>query len=122
MPITKSAIKAMKQSRKANDRNKVVKADYKAKVKAVKKESAGDSKNLGKLASLAVQSLDKAAKNGVIHKRTAARKKSRLAKALERTTGKSIELNSIKEPVSLAKPKVSAKSKTTPKKTIKKEA
>jgi len=122
MPITKSAIKAMKQSRKANDRNKVVKADYKAKVKAVKKESAGDSKNLGKLASLAVQSLDKAAKNGVIHKRTAARKKSRLAKALARTTGKSIELNSIKETVSLAKPKVPVKSKTTPKKTIKKEA
>ena len=96
MPVTKSAIKAMKQSRKANVRNKAVKADFRAKIKVAKKAAVTDEKNLGKNISEAIQSIDKAAKNGVIHKNTAARRKSRLMIALSKSVGKVIELTSIK--------------------------
>jgi len=128
MPITKSAIKAMKQSRKANERNKGVKVDFKVKTKAVKKDVVDGAKNLGKLTSMAIQSLDKASKSGVIHKRTAARKKSRLMKSLSKATGNITELISIKDPIKTATKKTatkntdSKKSTKTAKKVTKKEA
>jgi len=96
MPVTKSAIKAMKQSRKANARNKAVKVEFKAKVKVVKKGIADGVKDLGKATSEAIQAIDKAAKNGVIHKNTAARRKSRLMKSVNKETGKVVEPKSIK--------------------------
>ncbi len=117
MPITKSAIKAMKQSRKANERNKAVKANFRLKVKEVKKDLAGEAKDVAALASKAMQAIDKASKNGVIHKKTAARRKSRLAKVITKTLGKTIELASVK-----AKTEKPAAKKTTAKNTKKKEA
>lgn len=108
MPVTKSAIKAMKQNRKANVRNKVTKAEFRGKVKNVKKALVAGEKDLGKLTAEAIQSIDKAAKKGVIHKNTAARRKSRLVLSLQKALGKTVDLVSIKE-----KPK----SKTTATKT-----
>jgi len=83
MPITKSAKKALRQSA----RKKVVNLKRKREMKSVVKEllslkSLGKSDDASKLISTAYKAIDKAAKGGVIKKRTAARKKSRIAKCL----------------------------------------
>ena len=83
MPITKSAKKALRQSA----RKKVFNLKRKREMKSVVKEllslkSLGKSDDASKLISTAYKAIDKAAKGGVIKKRTAARKKSRIAKCL----------------------------------------
>lgn len=79
----KSAIKRIAQSEKKRLRNRIVKTRVK---NAVKKVNV--AVNTGEETTLqltAAQSLiDKAAKKGVIHKRTAARKISRLAASINR--------------------------------------
>jgi len=73
MPITKSAIKALKQSEVKRVRN----VNKKRTLKSVIKKTA-DVKDLPKAQSV----IDKIAKTGYIHKNKAARLKSRLAKKL----------------------------------------
>lgn len=83
MPNTKSAAKAMRQSIKRNLRNVKAKDKFKAAVKEVKKLiTAGQKSEAAKAIQAAMSALDKAAKTHVIHKNTASRKKSRLAKAI----------------------------------------
>lgn len=83
MPNTKSAMKAMRQSSRRRTINLKTKTNLKAAVKQVKK-SVVEKKPKEALAELqkAYSALDKASKKGVIHKNTASRKKSRLAKAI----------------------------------------
>jgi len=71
MPITKSAIKALKQSEVRRARNTNKKRNLKNAVK--------DTKTAEDL-SKAQSTIDKIAKTGYIHKNKAARLKSRLAK------------------------------------------
>ena len=73
MPITKSAIKALKQSEVKRVRN----VNKKRTLKSVLKKTT-DEKDLPKAQSV----IDKIAKTGYIHKNKAARLKSRLAKKL----------------------------------------
>lgn len=78
----KSALKRHHQSVRRRGRNAGVKSRVKTEVKKVRvaidgKDSAGAKSAL----AIAVPALDKAASKGVIHKRTAARKISRLTKA-----------------------------------------
>lgn len=80
MPITKSAKKALRVS----DRKRVVnirrKKTVEVAVKSVKKlVVSGEKKAVAGAMSLAYKALDKAAKNGLIKKGAASRKKSRLA-------------------------------------------
>ena len=77
----KSALKRARQNEASRLRNKAVKTRAKSIVKDVR-ASAEESSNSDVMAKLiTAQSLfDKASKKGVIHKRTAARKISRLAK------------------------------------------
>lgn len=83
MPNTKSAIKAMRQSLKRRARNLVTKDKFKSAVKEVKKLIAlGKKTEAMEMMKKAMSTLDKAAKKHVIHKNTASRKKSRLARAL----------------------------------------
>jgi small subunit ribosomal protein S20 len=83
MPNTKSAGKAMRQSIKRNARNVKAKDKFKDAVKEVKKLiTAGKKAEAAKAMAAVMSALDKAAKNNVIHKNTASRKKSRLAKAI----------------------------------------
>lgn len=96
MPVTKSAIKAMKQANAAKLRNQAVKTDFRTKVKAVKKAVANGEKNIGELVSTAIQAIDKAAKRNVIHKEAASRRKSRLMLAVNKITGNPVEAKSIK--------------------------
>lgn len=85
MAITKSAKKALRQSLRRRARNLA----YKKKIKNLLKKVKGlvSEKNLGEAKNLLPQLykiLDKAVKAKVIKKNTAARKKSRLAKAINR--------------------------------------
>ncbi len=89
MPNTKSAQKAMRQSRRRNTINTRTKFKTKDAVKVARKSiTTGDSKTAAEDLKKAMSALDKAAKKNVIHKNTASRKKSRLAKALNKLSAK----------------------------------
>ncbi|MEK7192725.1 MAG: 30S ribosomal protein S20 [Patescibacteria group bacterium] len=75
MPITKSAKKALRGSRRKRVLNIARKDAMKKEIKNFEKNKK-DSSAL----SLAYQAIDKAAKRGVIKKNAAARKKSQVAK------------------------------------------
>lgn len=74
MPIIKSATKKMLQDRKRTKHNKQIKDQIKGLIKNTRREPS--EKNLSEAAS----ALDKAVKTKLIHKNTASRLKSRLAK------------------------------------------
>ncbi len=85
MPIIKSAKKALRGSLKKkvfNDRrNKTMKLAVKDIVRLVGEK---DKKGAEEKLSTAYKAIDKAAKRGIIKKNTAARKKSRLSKTIEK--------------------------------------
>jgi small subunit ribosomal protein S20 len=77
----KSAIKRARQNELRRSRNRSVKTRVKSVVKQVRQAAAENSgESLDPQLKLAQAAIDKAAKKGVMHKRTAARKISRLAK------------------------------------------
>ena len=77
----KSALKRARQNEIRRLRNRAVKTRVKSVVKAVRQAAAEEASD-GVQAELtkAQAAIDKASKKGVLHKRTAARKVSRLAK------------------------------------------
>ncbi len=83
MPTMKSAKKRLRQNVKHNLRNR----SYRSALKTQIKDYLGVVK-VGKVQPaeeklrLTVQKLDKAAKKGILHKKTASRRKSRLTKKL----------------------------------------
>ncbi len=82
MANIKSQIKRNKQNAKRHERNKAVRTALKTSTK--KAHSAvveGDAETAQALAREASRALDKAASKGIVHKKTAARHKSRLTKA-----------------------------------------
>ena len=82
MANIKSAIKRNRQNEKRQLRNKQVSSQMKTYTKRAV-EAAGTDDEAERLA-VAYKFIDKAAAKGVIHKNTAARKKSRLAAAVAR--------------------------------------
>lgn len=85
MPITSSAKKALRSSKRKRLVNLASKDSFAKTVKNVKKLIVSKTKEGTKEAlSLAYKALDKAAKKGVIKKNAASRKKSRLAKAIKK--------------------------------------
>jgi small subunit ribosomal protein S20 len=78
----RSQIKRNRQNERRAERNKAVRTALKTHTKKVRTAVAGGDRD-GALerAREAARALDKAASRGVIHKRTAARRKSRLARA-----------------------------------------
>ena len=84
MPNIKSAKKRVLITEKKNARNASEKSALRTSVKKAKVAiEAGDS-NAAEAVKKASVSLDKAASKGLVHKNTADRKKSRLAKALNK--------------------------------------
>jgi len=113
MPIKKSAIKKVRQDKKRRLFNRDRKEAFKSKIKEVKKDV--EAKKLDKakeVAVLAISALDKAAKKNTIHKKTAARRKSRLMKLLNKTARKGVELRPRKKET----PKEKSREKTRAKK------
>ena len=91
MPKHKSAIKRLRQSKERRARNRFRKSKMKSAVKKLKTaigESPGtDSKSVEGLYRSAVSAIAKTASKGTIHRNTAARKVSRLTKAVNRAIG-----------------------------------
>ncbi len=79
----KSAIKRIRQSDKRRDYNRAYRSRARTFVKKARITIDGsDTQAAEEATRLAIQDLDKAASKGVIHKRNAARRKSRLMKQL----------------------------------------
>ncbi len=80
MPITKSAIKRVRQQKKRRARNLLIKKAVKAKIKALDKNiQAKKSVEAKKALIEAISEIDRAQKRGILHKNTAARRKSQIS-------------------------------------------
>lgn len=85
MPIKKSAQKALRQTKKRAASNKAVKAKVKKLGMRLQKEiTAKKKKEAAVLMSEFAQALDKAAKNHIFAKNSAARYKSRFQQAINK--------------------------------------
>lgn len=87
MAITRGARKAVRVSKRKkifNDRRNKTMKDTVKEVRRLVLAKKGEE--AGKLLSAAYKAIDKAMKRGVIKKNTAARKKSRLAKAIKKVS------------------------------------
>ncbi|MCC8191358.1 MAG: 30S ribosomal protein S20 [Planctomycetes bacterium] len=85
MPNIKSAKKRMRQTLKRTARNRVRKEKLKKAVKAYKTTlAAGEAGAIGEELKKVTRAIDKAKVKGILHKNTASRRKSRLAKAANR--------------------------------------
>lgn len=83
MANIKSAKKRVLVNRKKADRNKSIKSAVKTSIKKVEAAVAAKEKEAAAAALLeAISTIDKAATKGVYHKNNAARKVSRLSKAV----------------------------------------
>jgi small subunit ribosomal protein S20 len=83
MANIKSQIKRNKQNEKRAERNKAVRTALKTSTKKVRTAvDTGDAEDAQARQRETARSLDKAVAKGIVHKRTAARRKSRLAKAV----------------------------------------
>ncbi len=87
MANIKSQVKRNRTNAKRHDRNRAVKSQLRTVTKkAATAISEGDAGAAVDAQREAARALDKAASKGVLHKRTVARKKSRLAKAANSTS------------------------------------
>ena len=83
MPNIKSAMKRVQLSRLANEKNKQEKSALKTAIKKFETAVASGNKAEADSAyTAAIQSIDKAVTKGILHKNTAARKKSNITKKL----------------------------------------
>lgn len=85
MPIKKSAFKALRQTKKRTSLNTKIQSDIVALVRRVRKAiTAKDSAKASDWLKQAIKKIDKASARGILKKNTAARKKSRLVKAVSK--------------------------------------
>ncbi|MBC7441152.1 30S ribosomal protein S20 [Cryobacterium sp. TMT1-21] len=83
MANIKSQIKRIGTNKKAQERNKAVKSEFKRAIRATRLAvTAGDKDKAVAGLALASKKLDKAVSKGVIHKNQAANKKSAIAKSV----------------------------------------
>ncbi len=85
MPKSKSVLKRQRQTERRRQRNKAVRSTLKTHEKRAR--GAESAEQAATDLRAAQKQLDKAAAKGVIHPNKAARKKSRLARALSRAQG-----------------------------------
>jgi small subunit ribosomal protein S20 len=81
---TRSAIKRMKQSEKRRTRNRAVRSKVRSAMKSARVSLQGATGEARTTVLAAIRTLDKAVTKGVVHRNTAARKKSALARKLAR--------------------------------------
>ena len=87
MPKSKSVQKAARAADKRRLRNKAVRSVTKTQMTRAEKAIASSEPESAQVAVVAaVSALDRAAKKGVIHRNTAARRKSRLMKKFNQAT------------------------------------
>jgi small subunit ribosomal protein S20 len=84
-----SAMKANRQSIKARTRNRSKKSMIRTfSKKAIAAAQSGNTEEATQAHRMTISLIDKAAKGSTLHKRTAARKKSRLAKQINKIQAK----------------------------------
>ena len=85
MPQSQSAKKTVRKNEEQRMANKAVKSSMRSQVKKVHSAiEAGDKDKAQAEMRLATREMDKAAKTNIIHKNQAARRKSRLQKAVDK--------------------------------------
>ena len=84
MPLTKSAIKALKVSQRRKLENDLTRAKIKSAVKGAKISVAKRDKDVAQKLQTLYRELDLAAKKNVIHKNKAGRLKSRITKSISK--------------------------------------
>jgi len=82
MANIKAAIKYIRKSAKNRARNIAVKGNIKKLFKQALKLISSKDKGAAEAVKMAASAVDKASENGILHRNTAARKKSRLMKKL----------------------------------------
>lgn len=82
MPTLKSSKKSLLQNHKAQARNRATRTAMRSAIKAVR--TAADPAVAKEALVKAASQIDKTAKKGVIHKKTASRYKSRLTKLVQK--------------------------------------
>ena len=89
MANTKSAIKEIRVAQARQERNKSIRSETRSSVRRAGEMISGEDKEAAaKAVNAAASQLDKAATKGVIHPNAAARKKSRMAKKLNKAAAK----------------------------------
>ena len=87
MANTKSALKDARVSRARQKRNKSARSGVKSVIRRARAAAAGDNKEVAVATFHAAErQLDRAADRGILHPNTAARRKSRLAKNLNKAS------------------------------------
>lgn len=85
MPIKKASFKSLRQSKKRHLRNLAIKSELKTKTKKLVASLTGGDSNAARTdAQELIKKLDKAKSKGIIHKRTASRKISRIMKKVSK--------------------------------------
>ena len=82
MANTRSALKRMRQSEKRRLRNRTIRSRVRTAVKGARAALTEKSQDVRATVAETIRLLDKAVSKGVVHKNTAARKKSALARRL----------------------------------------
>ena len=85
MANTKSAIKRMRQNEKRRLRNRAIRSRVRTAVKTARAALGTSGAETAPAVVEAIRTLDKAVTKGVLHRNTAARKKSSLARHLAST-------------------------------------
>jgi small subunit ribosomal protein S20 len=92
LPVTESAKKRLRQSEKRRLRNRIYRSEARTYIKRANQLIAEQKLDeAAEVAALAASALDRAAQKGVVHKRNAARRKSRLIKRLQRSQAQSAD-------------------------------
>lgn len=88
MANTSSAIKRIRSNARKRQRNTLVRSKVRTAVKKARGALAAGAEGGADAVRSAISELDRAAEKGVMHKNSAARRKSRLMKKLNSITGK----------------------------------
>ncbi|HZZ98348.1 MAG TPA: 30S ribosomal protein S20 [Candidatus Saccharimonadia bacterium] len=112
MPITSSALKALRQAKKRTEHNRTVKSRAKSAIDAVKKTPSSET------LAQAFSAIDRAVKNHIFHKNKAARLKSQLAKAMAKSGAPKVAA----KPAAVKKAAPKAAVKAAPKKSSRTKA
>ena len=84
MANTRSAMKRIKQNEKRRLRNRAARSTIRSSLKTARTAAAEKSPQSKEVVLEAIRVLDRAVSRGIIHRNTAARKKSALARSLPR--------------------------------------
>jgi small subunit ribosomal protein S20 len=88
MPNIKSAIKRVRVSKAKHDQNKAKKSELKTVLRRYREKIDAKSEDMEATLKQAIKKIDQAAAKNLIHKNTAARKKSRIMKAYNALSSK----------------------------------